>query len=140
MILLLLISSWNFHYMCQRFLCTQKQNFSSIWRNIRRETTNRTTCTNRTLWQRHVYRHYKNIYTPTAFFNDEPIWSNCVHFPMNCSLQLLMFKFHMNRNWSRDTGKISDRTRRRTYLFLRLHTDLFSQVGICPDIVNRIKI
>jgi len=23
-----------------------------------------------------------NIYTPTAFFNDEPIWSNCVHFPI----------------------------------------------------------
>ena len=23
-----------------------------------------------------------NIYTPTAFFNDEPIWSNCVHCPI----------------------------------------------------------
>ena len=47
------ISSWNFHGMRQGFLCTQKRDFSWIWpkKNLNPY------CKNRSLWQRHVYRH-----------------------------------------------------------------------------------
>ena len=34
-LLLLLISSWNFHDVCQRFLCNQKRNFSLIRQKMR---------------------------------------------------------------------------------------------------------
>ena len=69
--LLLVISSWNFQNMCQRFLYSQKRNFSWI-RQKKEKLPHRPplsnsltlassclqTCKNRSRWQRHVYRHY----------------------------------------------------------------------------------
>ena len=55
-LLLLVISSRNFHDVCQRFLYKKEQNFSWIQQNTKNFPIN-LHCKNRPLWERHVYRH-----------------------------------------------------------------------------------
>ena len=54
--LLLLISSWNFHDVCQRFLYNKEQNFSLIRQKTKNFSIN-PHYKNRPLLYRHVYRH-----------------------------------------------------------------------------------
>ena len=88
--LLLIISSWNFHDVCQDFLCSQKQN--SSW--IRHKTKNFPIyphCKNRPLWLRHVYRH--DVAKVIDFYNGGGSMGNFLIF---CRVQL-KFRFWLHK-------------------------------------------
>ena len=72
----LLISSWNFHDVCQRILYTQKRNFSWIRQKVRNFPID-PRYKNRPLLLRHVYRH--DVTKVGDFYNGD-LWGKYLSF------------------------------------------------------------
>ena len=84
--LFLVISSWNLHGMGQRFLCSQKPNFSWTWKKTKNFPLD-PNCKNRSLLLRHVYRH---DVTKVGDFYNGGLWENLSFFVgSNCNLFLV---------------------------------------------------